>query len=135
MFEYHGWATVRDSSEAVGWVVADGLTKTAYDTVAGEIAAITNDFQVADLRIVNGSCHLWLAGLRNHRQDAVIETFHSVARAAPWSYGILHVYDDEAPGDGGNRWVAWVMKRGMVTPQADQFLSPHVGAVEDPEHT
>jgi hypothetical protein len=60
----------------------------------------------------------------------VIEAFRTVAASAPWSYGVLYVYDDEA-GDDANRWIAWVMKRGAVVAQADGFLSPHVGEVED----
>jgi hypothetical protein len=98
VFEYHGWATLRDSADSFGGQ-ADDLSHAAYDAVTREIAALRNDLQVADLRIANGSAHLWIAGLRNHRQDAVIEAFREVARLAPWSYGLLHVHDDEAPGD------------------------------------
>ncbi|TDW22204.1 Imm7 family immunity protein [Kribbella kalugense] len=130
MFEYHGWATLRDSQDAFGGK-ADDLSQAAYDAVVQEIAGVRNDLQTADLRIANGSAHLWMAGLRNHRQDGVIETFRRIARTAPWSYGMLHVYDDEAQGENKNRWVVWVMKRGSVAPEADPYLSPHVGVVED----
>ena len=100
-------------------------------TVLKELAGVQSDLQTADLRIANGSAHLWMAGLRNHRQDTVVEAFRRIADAAPWSYGLLHVYDDEARGANENRWVAWVMKRGSVAPEADPYLSPHVGVVED----
>jgi Immunity protein 7 len=130
VFEYHGWATVRDSQDAFG-ATADNLSHGAYDAVIKEIASVQNDLQTADLRIANGSAHLWMAGLRNHRQDAVVEAFRRIAHAAPSSYGMLHVYDDEAQGENENRWVVWVMKRGSVVPEADAYLSPHVGVVED----
>ena len=129
MFEYHGWAAVYDSLDSPSGA-ADGLTQAAYDAVAVALARVRNDFQVADQRVVNGSCHVWLAGYRNHRQDAVIEVFREIAAAAPWSYGILYVHDDEA-GDDSNRWITWVMKRGSVTPHPDGFLSPHIGEVDD----
>ncbi|NIK59388.1 Imm7 family immunity protein [Kribbella shirazensis] len=132
VFEYHGWATLRDSQD--DWTTgeaADNLSKTAYDAVASAIADVRNDLQLADLRVVNGSAQLWLAGLRNHRQDDVIEVFQRIAQAAPWSYGMLHVYDDEVQGENQNRWVVWVMKRGLALPEADPYLSPHIGVVED----
>ncbi|WP_328999950.1 immunity 7 family protein [Kribbella sp. NBC_00709] len=132
VFEYHGWATLRDSRD--DWArsgPADDLSKAAYDAVTEAIADVRNDLQVADLRVVNGSAHLWLAGLRNHRQDPVVEAFRRVAELAPWSYGLLHIYDDEARGEDGNRWITWVMRRGVVAPQADTYLSPHIGLVED----
>ena len=105
MFEYHGWATVRDSLEGDS-KAAEGLTHAAYNAVADALARADNDFQVADLRVVNGSCHVWLAGLRNHRQNALIDVFRDIAAAAPWSCGVLYIHDDEA-GDDANRWVTW----------------------------
>jgi hypothetical protein len=130
VFEYHGWATIRDAQDAFGGK-ADDLSEDGYDAVTREIADLRNDLQTADLRIANGSAHLWIAGLRNHRQDDVVEAFRKIAQAAPWSYGILHVYDDEAQDENQNRWVAWVMKRGSVVPETDPHLSPHVGVAED----
>ena len=130
MFEYHGWATIRDTQDTFGGK-ADDLSQSAYDAVVRELTGAQNELQTADLRISNGSAHLWMSGLRNHRQDAVIEAFRRIAHAAPWSYGMLHVYDDEARGENENRWVVWVMKRGSVVPEADPYLSPHIGVVED----
>ncbi|TCO28188.1 immunity protein 7 of polymorphic toxin system [Kribbella steppae] len=57
MFEYHGWATVRDSQEAFGGK-ADDLSHGAYDAVIRELTEVQNDLQTADLRIVNGSAQL-----------------------------------------------------------------------------
>ncbi|WP_028050521.1 Imm7 family immunity protein [Cellulomonas sp. URHD0024] len=129
MFEYHGWATVLDSLDE-DTEDCYCLTQRGYDAVAAALPPVRNELQVADLRVVNGSYHLWLAGFRNHRQESVIAAFRDIAAAAPWSYGVLHVHDDEAPGEQ-NRWVTWVMKRGAVTPHPDSLLSPHVGEVED----
>ena len=131
MFEYHGWATVCAATEVDDGGPADDLSQDMHDAVLAELADLRNELETADLRISNGSAHVWLAGLRNHRQDDVIDAFGRIAELAPGSYGVLYVHDDEAWGEDSNRWVAWVMKRRAVTAEADPFLSPHVGVVED----
>jgi Immunity protein 7 len=85
------------------------------------------DNETVDLRGANGHWQVWLAGCHNHRAPGITELFRSIARAAPGSYGILYVYDDEA-SDG---WDRWVMRRGDVHKARDEDLSPHVGVVED----
>lgn len=70
MFEYHGWATVRDSLDGDSHA-ADDLSRSAYNSVADALARADQDLHVADMRVVNGSCQVWLAGLRNHRQNTV----------------------------------------------------------------
>ncbi|MDO9439926.1 MAG: Imm7 family immunity protein [Beijerinckiaceae bacterium] len=130
MFEYHGWATVSDSLDDET-DAADGLSRETYARVAELISTINVEgWQVADIRVANGSCHVWLAGLRNHRQSEVLNTFRAIAAVAPWSYGILNVFDDEDASEGSD-WVTWVMKRGSVERHPDRFLSPHVGVVKD----
>jgi len=129
MFEYHGWATLQDTLDHIDGA-ADGLSQAALDRVLEEITLLRVDgLQTADVRVANGSAHLWIAGLRNHKQDPVIEAYRRIAVEAPWSYGTLYVHDDEAPRD--DSWVVWVMKRGLVSPAVDMFLSPHIGEVED----
>jgi hypothetical protein len=71
---------------------------------------------------------IFVGGKRNHKQDAVIDAYRAVAELAPWSYGTLYVWDDELPGELGNRWTVWVMKRGEIAAQDDLFLSPHTPA-------
>ena len=63
MFEYHGWATVRDSLDG-DHEAADCLTQATYTTITGVLNRADDGFQTADLRVVNGSCHLW------HRQKS-----------------------------------------------------------------
>jgi hypothetical protein len=83
-----------------------------------------------DLRAVNGQWHLVLDGFRNHRQPWVLDLFREIARLAPSSYGLLHVRDDEAPGEE-NAWLRWEMVRGEVTIQVDESFSPHVPTLAD----
>lgn len=68
-------------------------------------------------------------GLRNHRQDVVIDLYARIAASAPGSYGLLHVHDDEAEDE--SRWVCWTMLRGRVEATTETRLTPHFGRVED----
>jgi hypothetical protein len=104
MFEFHGWVTVRDAAaQDDGELVADAT----IDEIRGllrnvaEVAEFTGG--VADLRQVNAGWQLHIHGLRNHRKNEIVEVFRDVARAAPGSYGLLHLHDDEAEDD--SRWV------------------------------
>ncbi|TCM47898.1 Imm7 family immunity protein [Kribbella sp. VKM Ac-2568] len=131
MFEWHGWATIVASSEAEEDAEADGRQRGVEARVAQAVASakgrgVVNE--TADLRHANGSLHLWLAGSHNHRAEAVIDLFRSVARIAPGSYGVMYVFDDDLT----DTWERWVMRRGSVNSEVDASLSPHVGMVEDP---
>ncbi|MBA3741876.1 Imm7 family immunity protein [Sporichthya sp.] len=80
----------------------------------------------------NGSWRLHLSGLRNHRQQLVVDLWQRVGELAPASYGLLYIQDDEDPAHG-NEWVAWPLRRGSTRAEADPFLSPVVPALQDPE--
>jgi hypothetical protein len=92
--------------------------------IAGSAGAAN---ETLDLRSANGSVHVWLAGSHNHRDDAVIGLFRSLAAAAPGSSGIMYVLDD----DVGCTWERLVMRHGTVSLEADMSLSPHIGVVEN----
>jgi hypothetical protein len=134
MFEFHGWATIRDrgswESDEQAMFVDDPDPETVgkIRTLMGAFDGVSN--HVTDLRQANGEWHLWIAGSHNHCDQRVVEFFGAVARSALGSYGVLYVYDDEA-GSNANSWVPWVMKRGQVRAEQDTFLSPHIGTVED----
>ena len=89
-------------------------------------AGVANE--TLDLRSANGSVHIWLAGSHNHRDEAVTDLFRSIAKAAPGSYGVMYVLDD----DVSYTWERLVMRRGTVSREVDTSLSPHIGVVEDP---
>jgi len=131
MYEWHGWATIRTRFHAEDDLEADPDDDTVRAVRALLAAVPGHPNEVLDLRCANGDVQLWLAGLHNHAGNGVVELFHAIAAAAPGSYGLLHVYDDE-DRDAPNTWSCHVMRRGTVTRHADRFLSPHVGLVEDP---
>ena len=109
--------------------VSEAHQRDAEARVARLIAAaagVANE--TLDLRSANGSVHVWLAGSHNHRDEAVIGLFRSIAEAAPGSYGVMYVLDD----DVNYTWDRLVMRRGTVSREVDTSLSPHIGVVEDP---
>ncbi|MBE2316680.1 hypothetical protein DVA67_011900 [Solirubrobacter sp. CPCC 204708] len=139
MFEYHGWATILDSTGEQEF--DEDPSRTTLNAVRNAMANSGLGNRVA-LDVRNGLWFLAIHGFNNHRNPAVVELFEAVARIAPGSYGILFTHDDEAglrnfvagpyeAGEHENWWYCRVMKRGRVERHADALLSPHVPTVED----
>jgi hypothetical protein len=129
VFEWHGWATIVASPGVEDDAAAEARQRDAEARVArviGGAAGVANE--TLDVRSANGSVHIWMAGSHNHRDETVTDLFRSVAEAAPGSYGVMYVLDD----DVSCTWEHLVMRRGTVSREADTSLSPHIGVVEDP---
>ncbi|MBE0339501.1 Imm7 family immunity protein [Paenibacillus sp. 23TSA30-6] len=130
MFEYHGWATIRESSS-----FEDDDEKLIL--VIQEIQNFLNELDwpsgVLDLRAVNGDFQLWIAGLNNHKPTAKhnpIELLKKVGEFAPGSYGILYVRDSDDM-KLFNEFRVHTLIRGELTEHTDPFLSPFIPKVED----
>jgi hypothetical protein len=129
VFEWHGWATIVASPGTEDDAAAEAHQRDAEARVARVIAGAAGAAnETLDLRSANGSVHVWLAGSHNHRDEAVTGLFRSIAEAAPGSYGVMYVLDD----DVSCTWERLVMRRGTVSREADTSLSPHIGVAEDP---
>jgi hypothetical protein len=134
MFEFHGWATLRDSATAAD---DDAFVPEVADATAEKVrlllAEVVEEAEftggLADLRMVNGAWQVLLHGLRNHRQAWLVDVYTRIATTAPGSYGLLHAHDDEV--EDGSRWVCWTMLRGRVEEGTEERLTPHFGRVED----
>jgi Immunity protein 7 len=129
VFEWHGWATIVASPDTEDDTAAEARQRDAEARVARVIAGaagVANE--TLDVRSANGRVHLWLAGSHNHRDETVTDLFRSIAAAAPGSYGVMYVLDD----DVNSTWERLVMRRGTVSQEVDTSLSPHIGVVEDP---
>jgi hypothetical protein len=131
VYEFHGWVTVRDRSDP------EERTHDPSDATVERVRQLLADApvvadlgNVADLRHSNGDWHVWLAGLRNHRQPWVLELFEQIGDVASGSYGLLHVHDDEDQ-ENWNDWLCWTMLRGRLEGSREERLSPHFGRVED----
>lgn len=131
MYEWHGWATIRDTcsdEDSIEWV-SEATLSTVRSLLTDQVSP---PLEIGDLRCLNGDWQVWLAGYRNHRRRGLVPLYHAIALAAPGSYGMLHVRDDEHP-DSPEQWLSFVMTRGAVRSEVDRFLSPHRPRVEDLE--
>jgi hypothetical protein len=126
MFEFHGWATIRASAGCDD--PPDEPAAAAVRELIAQLGTRSNRF--VDLTRANGAFQLALRGFHNHRDQRILRFYEDVARVAPGSYGILHVHDDEDP-QTHDSWICWVMRRGAVDCHRDDYLSPHIGVVED----
>jgi hypothetical protein len=101
---------------------------------SGALVSAANANVVFDVRIVNGEAQLWAAGARNHAapiEREALDLYHFIARAAPGSYGLLYIQDDEDPVHY-NDFQMYLVARGVLTEHADHYLSPFVPVIEDP---
>jgi len=108
---------------------ADRHDREAKQAVRGLIDAHPAGLnEVTDLRPANGDLHLWMSGPHNRRLDPQPTVlFAAIAAAARGSYGVLYAIGF----DVDNNWERWVMRRGQVTREIDDSLSPHIPVVED----
>jgi hypothetical protein len=136
MFEYHGWVSLRATVAVEDSPEADAHNEArlyaAVEALRRRVAEI-GDWYLVDVRWMNGSPFLHLAGNPNHRGmlgDEILELFRYVARIAPGSYGLLYLWDDE-DARYDNEFRVFRVVRGTVTEHADPFLSPAVPVLED----
>lgn len=132
-FEFHGWAVVR-----ANFKVPDSLAEEiVYDkSEAVSVQKIQTyldseyTFQSSFL-LTQGGYILNTNGFSNHYRDSPLELFEFVKEMAPGSYGLLHIRDEEDSGGWDNHFQAWVLKKGTLSRQSDQFLSPFQPEVEE----
>jgi hypothetical protein len=127
VFQYHGWAALRSTADAVDDEPPLRLTEihALVDKLAG--------YALMDLRPMNGAYYIHMGGSPNRRGthgSAVIELLRKIGQLAPGSYGLLHVYDDEDP-QHDNSFRVLRLVRGVVTEHADTLLSPVIPTLED----
>lgn len=131
MYEFHGWATIRETPHLVE---EENLDK-VIDSVKLFIKSLNwTSGGALDVRPVNGEYHMSVSGFTNHKgKDAedVLSLYQFLAQNAPGSYGILYVRDDEDRNGHDNRFQVLVLARGVLKEREDPFLSPYVPMVED----
>lgn len=130
MYEYHGWATIRETATCDE---EDNMEKIVIN-----IKEYINNLNwcngILDLHVVNGEYQLIIAGLTNHKGHEAKELFmlyNYIAREAPGSYGLLYIWDDEDKDGFSNKFQVHVLVRGQVKLQEDPFLSPCIPVIED----
>ncbi|MBX4150612.1 Imm7 family immunity protein [Paenibacillus sp. FSL W7-1279] len=130
MYEYHGWATIRESSS-----FEDDEEK--YSFIVQDIRKYFDEIEwpsgVLDLRAVNGDYQVWIAGLNNHKpvtKHNPIEVLRKIGELAPGSYGVLYIRDSD-DAELFNEFKVYTLIRGEIMEHNDPFLSPFIPKIED----
>ncbi|MEC0123258.1 Imm7 family immunity protein [Paenibacillus pabuli] len=130
MYEYHGWATIRESASFEE-------DEDQYDLVIQQLKEYVQELDwpsgVLDLRAVNGDFQLWIAGLNNHKPASKYdptEVLKKVGKIAPGSYGVLYVRDSDDL-ELSNQFKVYSLIRGEIEEHHDPFLSPFIPKIED----
>ncbi len=135
MLEYHGWVTLRgnhDSSDEFqyGLVCSQALT-----LVSDRLGQIKANNQYIEILGQNGEVRLIVSGASNRkdsRWENVVKLYEDIAQWSSGSYGRLDFRDDEEPGEKGNSYQSYILKRGTLTLHVDPFLSPCIPEIEAP---
>ena len=130
MYEYHGWATIRECASLEEDEYKYGLVIQHLREYVKELNWPTG---VLDLRAVNGDFQLWIAGLDNHKPLSKYdpaEVMKKIGEIAQGSYGVLYVRDSD-DAESFNQFKVYTLIRGKVTENDDPFLSPFIPTLED----
>lgn len=131
MFEFHGWVNIKeDDSDDADIEILDARLNELSDQIENEIN--NTEWPNCILRLfrgLNGENHLIMTGFRNHRQNKIIDLFRWIAERQPFSYGLLHVRDDEERGYE-NVFRVFSMARGKVKESTEELLSPCTPKIE-----
>lgn len=128
MFEFHGWISINaDDSDNPDNTILEHRENELSSQIEAWIHHLQRTNRAFHLhRDLNGSSHLVFCGFHNHRAEAIIEFFKKVAEHQPWSYGKLHVRDDEK----GDFMQQWTMARGRTIEETDERMSPCIPVIE-----
>jgi hypothetical protein len=129
MYEFHGWATIRETYSNSEENIEEVVKK-----IKKFIEGLNWNSGLIDLRAINGEYQLSISGMTNHRgKDAedVFKLFNFVSGAAKGSYGILYVRDDEDKNGYENEFQVFVLAKGKISQKEDLFLSPCIPVVEE----
>ncbi|KGE19581.1 Imm7 family immunity protein [Paenibacillus wynnii] len=130
MFEFHGWATVHESTTEADAGNLDLIAKNIQNFVAN----LHWDSGLLKVYPANGAYHLSVGGLLNRKgteAEEIIKLFQFIAQQAPGSYGLLYTRDDEDIEGFDNEFRVFILARGRIEHKKDAFLSPFVPIVED----
>lgn len=130
MFEFHGWATIQESTSEVD----NGGLEDIIRKLKIFVDKLNWNSGMIDIRAINGSYNLSVSGYTNHKShesEDIINLYKYLGEIAPGSYGLLYVKDDEDINGFNNEFIVYVLVRGKVNQNKDKFLSPFIPMVED----
>lgn len=132
MFEYQGWATIREACNEED--ENDAKLELAVKKIGQQVKLIDHGHRVIGLRPLNGSYRLWTIGFANHKGSdwfEVYNLFKYAAKNTVGSYGILSCWDDENTDGEHNEMQIYALKRGELIKHKDPFLSPCFPTIVD----
>lgn len=119
MVEFNGWISI--------WADNDEDNDTFLESTKAHLNKNYSDFVGNTIKF--SANRISFNGVNNHRLKLhflPIEIIIWVAERSEKSYGLIHVLDDEDQReDYHNNFRVWVLKRGVVSENADIYLSPY----------
>ena len=126
-FEFHGWATIRESYNEEG-----ECESRLQEAIAAIGSFVDNELNFpAKVFATNYQYHLMMSGNSNHYRDGPLQLFKLIRDIAPGSYGLLHIHDFEDDDGWDNHFQVWVLKKGSLERCRDTMLSPYFPEVEE----
>lgn len=132
MYEFHGWANIRQTYKNVD------LEEEKIEFIVGELKEYITKLQminwIFDVKAFNGEYHLIVSGFTNHAYPAskqLFDLYKYIAQIALGSYGILYVHNEEDNKGFDNKFRVYVLSRGNIVEKVDPFFSPFIPTVED----
>ena len=132
MFEYQGWATIREAYSERN--EDENLLNDVVLSIKKIITQIDQPQRILDLKFMNGIPRLWVLGSTNHKGsdwEDVYKLFEFIAEKAPGSYGLLSYWDDEDDSGHDNFINVYALKKGKLSFHKDSFLSPCIPTIEE----
>lgn len=134
MIEYQGWVVIRESYNEVN--ESSELLDKIWDELKGIVNKINKErlAEICNLQVINGDYKLSILGLDNHKSSSweeIVDLLKWLAKFAVGSYGLLYFYDDEDKNGLDNQFQVLVLKKGKVSIEKDNFLSPYIPEVEE----
>lgn len=129
MFEFHGWINLRYHTHDTN----EDLQAQAFEEFKNYILQQKIE-AIYMIKRRNGLDSFVITGLHNHYGNYVENIYRWVAAKLPGSYGLLFIRDDEdmkAGEDNTNQFIVWKLARGVLSKEADRYLSPCISVIED----
>lgn len=129
MFEYHGWMTIREQP----YFVEDEKIGEVIKKIKSYVSRLNWNNGVLDIFVANTHYYLLVTGYKNRNttESDILDFLNFIAKVAPGSYGLFHLFDDEDKNGKDNKFRVLVLKRGAIVEHEDTFLSPFIPEVED----
>lgn len=128
MIELHGWVTVHESYKNI-----DEDDK-IFDKLENMLKKL--DFLEDQIKygFLNGNFYINFVHFSNRkgeRTNSILNLIKRIGVIANGSYGLIYLKDDEDINGKDNEFQVYVLSKGKVTEEKDNFLSPCVPIIED----